>query len=408
METAFFRFASRAKEEGADADTVFTTASLSIIASTVFFTALLLWLAPEIATWLKYPGRQDYVRIFTFIVAFDALAAIPFARLRMDSRPIRFALIKLSAIAINIILVFFFLEALPWAVERNMSWAQTIYNPEHRVAYIFWANLLASGSTLVLLSPLYYKLAWRFAKDVLQRMLGYALPLVLAAVAGIVNQLIGTPLLKILGPGTTEENLALGGIYAAAAKLAVLMNLFVQAFNYAAEPFFFRQAAENNDKAIYADVTRAFALIGSLGFLGIMLYLEVIQNFLGQSFRQGLGVLPILLVANFFLGLYYNFAIGYKLSDQTRWASYIAAMGAIITLAVNLTFIPSLTIYAPAWASLACFASMCIALCHPKVLAGELPNWQNGLLSLDCYRCLVDFHPFSTRTSRSACVPHWS
>ena len=242
-----------------------------------------------------------------------------------------------------------------------MSWAQTIYNPEHRVAYIFWANLLASGSTLVLLSPLYYKLAWRFAKDVLQRMLGYALPLVLAAVAGIVNQLIGTPLLKILGPGTTEENLALGGIYAAAAKLAVLMNLFVQAFNYAAEPFFFRQAAENNDKAIYADVTRAFALIGSLGFLGIMLYLEVIQNFLGQSFRQGLGVLPILLVANFFLGLYYNFAIGYKLSDQTRWASYIAAMGAIITLAVNLTFIPSLTIYAPAWASLACFASMCIA-----------------------------------------------
>ncbi|MEL7248031.1 MAG: polysaccharide biosynthesis C-terminal domain-containing protein [Bacteroidota bacterium] len=361
METAFFRFASRAKAEQSDPDTIFTTASLSIIATTVFFTTLLLWLAPNIANWLKYPGREDYVRVFTFIVAFDALAAIPFARLRMDSRPIRFALIKLSAIVINIILVFFFLEAMPWAVERNMGWAKAIYNPEHRVAYIFWANLLASGCTLVLLSPLYYQLAWRFAQDVWQRMLNYALPLVLAAVAGIVNQLIGTPLLKILGPGTTEENLALGGIYAAAAKLAVLMNLFVQAFNYAAEPFFFRQAAESDDKAIYADVTRAFALIGSLGFLGIMLYLEVIQYFLGQDFRQGLGVLPILLVANFFLGLYYNFSIGYKLSDQTRWASYIAALGAIITLAINFTFIPSIDIYAPAWASLACFLSMCIA-----------------------------------------------
>lgn len=361
METAFFRFASRAKQEQSDPDTVFTTASLSIIATTAFFTVLLLWLAPEIATWLKYPGREDYVRVFTFIVAFDALAAIPFARLRMDSRPIRFAAIKLSAIAVNILLVFFFLEALPWAAESEMTWAKTLYNPEHRVAYIFWANLLASGSTLLLLSPLYYKLAWRFAKDIWQRMLNYALPLVLAAVAGIVNQLIGTPLLKELGPGTTEENLALGGIYAAAAKLAVLMNLFVQAFNYAAEPFFFRQSAENDDRTIYADVTRAFALVGSLAFLGIMLYLEIIQYFLGEDFRTGLGILPILLVANFFLGLYYNFSIGYKLSDQTQWATYIAGLGAIITLGINVAFIPSITIYAPAWASLACFVSMCVA-----------------------------------------------
>jgi O-antigen/teichoic acid export membrane protein len=192
-------------------------------------------------------------------------------------------------------------------------------------------------------------------------MLRYALPLVVAAVAGIINQLAGTTLLKYLGTGTTAANLDLGGMYSAAAKLAILMSLFVQAFNYAAEPFFFRQSAVSEDRAIYADVARAFALVGSLAFVGIMFYLELIQYFLGEEFRKGLGILPILLVANFFLGLYYNFSIAYKLTDQTRWAGYIALMGAAITLIINVIFIPSITIYAPAWASLACFFFMSIA-----------------------------------------------
>ena len=191
-------------------------------------------------------------------------------------------------------------------------------------------------------------------------MLNYALPLVIAAIAGIVNQLAGTTLLKYFGTGSTEVNLDMGGMYAAAAKLAVLMNLFVQAFNYAAEPFFFRQSAVSQDKTIYADVARAFALVGSLAFMGIMFYLELIQVFLGEDYREGLGILPILLVANFFLGLYYNFSIGYKLTDQTRWAGYIALMGTVITLVLNFIFIPSMTIYAPAWASLACFFTMTV------------------------------------------------
>jgi O-antigen/teichoic acid export membrane protein len=155
-----------------------------------------------------------------------------------------------------------------------------------------------------------------------------------------------------------EENLALGGIYAAAAKLAVLMNLFIQAFNYAAEPFFFRQAAASEKKKIYADVARAFALVGSLAFMGIMLYLDQIQYFLGEEYRESLGILPILLVANFFLGLYFNFSIGYKLTDQTRWGGYLALMGAVITLVLGIGLIPTLGYYAPAWASLACFFSM--------------------------------------------------
>jgi O-antigen/teichoic acid export membrane protein len=207
---------------------------------------------------------------------------------------------------------------------------------------------------------LYRDLAWRFATDLWRSMLNYALPLVIAAIAGIVNQLAGTTLLKYFGTGSTEVNLDMGGMYAAAAKLAVLMNLFVQAFNYAAEPFFFRQSAVSQDKEIYADVARAFALVGSLAFIGIMFYLELIQAFLGEDYREGLGILPILLVANFFLGLYYNFSIGYKLTDQTRWAGYIALLGTAITMIINIIFIPSWTIYAPAWASLACFFTMTV------------------------------------------------
>jgi O-antigen/teichoic acid export membrane protein len=365
METAYFRFASKAgqssdsKEEiNWSRDTIFSTASLAILGTTVFLTSLLLFFAPQIAAALDYAGRADYVRIFTLIIAFDALSAIPFARLRMDSRPIRFATIKLAAIFFNIVLVFFFLEACPWLMERGVAWAGYIYNPEKRIAYVFWANLIASGATLLWLAPLYRNLLWRFAKDLWQRMVRYSLPLVLASLAGIVNSLIGTPLLQWFGPGTVEENLALGGVYAAAAKLAVLMNLFIQAFNYAAEPFFFRQAAASEKKKIYADVARAFALVGSLAFMGIMLYLDIIQYFLGDEYREGLGILPILLVANFFLGLYFNFSIGYKLTDQTRWGGYLALMGAVITLVLGIGLIPTLGYYAPAWASLACFFSM--------------------------------------------------
>ena len=127
------------------------------------------------------------------------------------------------------------------------------------------------------------------------------------------------------------------------------------------QPFFFRQSAVSQDKTIYADVARAFALVGSLAFIGIMFYLELIQIFLGEDYREGLGILPILLVANFFLGLFYNFSIGYKLTDQTRWAGYIALLGTIITLAFNIIFIPSMNIYAPAWASLICFFTMTVA-----------------------------------------------
>ncbi|MEM1214254.1 MAG: polysaccharide biosynthesis C-terminal domain-containing protein [Bacteroidota bacterium] len=361
METTYFRFARGGQTDDTwDAATVFTTATMSIAATTLLFTGLLFLLTPWLTNWLLEPGMEHYFHLLLVIVALDAVAAIPFARLRLTNRPVRFATIKLAAIGLNIVLVFFFLKWLPQWANRGVTWATTWYAEEARISYYFLANVIASGVTLLWLLPLYRGVVWQFATALWRKMLHYALPLVLAGVAGIVNQLIGTPLLKLLGPGTAEENFALGGIYAAAAKLAVLMNLFVQAFNYAAEPFFFRQSGQSNDKQIYADVARAFALVGSLAFLGIMLYRDLIQYFLGEDFRQGLGILPILLIANFFLGLFYNFSMGFKLTDQTHLGGKVAILGSVITLGINILFIPSLTIYAPAWASLACFFTMCV------------------------------------------------
>ncbi len=187
--------------------------------------------------------------------------------------------------------------------------------------------------------------------------MAYALPLVVAGVAGIVNSLIGIPMLRFL------DSDAAAGIFAAATKLAVLMNLFTQAFNYAAEPFFFRNADRTDAKEIYAQVAQAFAIVGSVVFLGIMLYLDVIQYFLGEDFREGLGILPIMLVANLFLGLYYSLSIWFKLSDHTHIGGYIAVGGSLVTLLINYIFIPDAAVgyYAPAWAALACYGFMLVA-----------------------------------------------
>jgi len=354
METAFFRFGSK----GEDLQRSFSTASLSLLFSTGVFIALLLIFLDPIATWLKQPEHPEYVLYSLLIIALDALAAIPMARLRLENRPIRFASIRIAGILVNIAFIFFFLEICPKLVEGGHFWVNSIYSAEHRIAYIFISNVLASGAMLLLLLPFYLRIRFQFDRVLWKKMIVYAAPLIVAGIAGVINQLIGTPLLERLASPDLEYNRKLAGIYSAAAKLAVLMNLFTQAFNYAAEPFFFRHADRDDAKQVYAQVAQAFTLVGSLAFLGIMLYLDLIQYFLGKDFRSGLGVAPILLIAYLFLGLFYNFSIWYKITDRTMIGGYIATGGAVITITINLLFIPVIGYYAPAWAALACYAFM--------------------------------------------------
>ena len=305
METAFFRFGSREDEM----EKVFSTASISLLGSTAVFVSVMIAFAQPIAGWLHYPDHADYVIWFALIIGFDALAAVPFAKLRLENRPIRFAVIKTLNIIINIIFIFFFLELCPYLIDRGFTGLDVIYNPADRIEYVFISNLIASTVVIFLFLPTYFNIKLRFDRLLWRRMILYALPLVIVGIAAVVNQLIGIPMLIEFLPGSIEENHDQAGIYSAAAKIAVLMNLFTQAFNYAAEPFFFRNAERSDSKYIYAQVGQAFAIVGSLVFLGIMLYLDIIQFFLGKDFRTGLGVVPLLLLAYLFLGLYYNFSI---------------------------------------------------------------------------------------------------
>ena len=356
METTFFRFGSESKQM----PSTFSTASISLLVTTSILVASMLLFSGGITDFLQYSGHSEYVIWFTLILGLDTLAAIPFARLRLENRPIRFAIIKTLNILVNIFFLLFFLEACPYLIERGWSGLSSIYDADNRIVYVFIANFMGSLVVLLLLLPQYFGFRWTFDSALWKRMMWYAAPLVVVGLAAVINQLINLPLLKSFLPYSIEENLAKVGEYGACSKIAILMSLFIQAFNYAAEPFFFRNAKRKDSKEIYAQVGQVFAMVGSLVFLGVMLYLDLIKIIIDEEFHVALFVVPILLIAFLFLGLYYNFSIWYKLADRTIIGAYISVAGALITLVLNITLIPLIGYAASAWAALACYAFMAL------------------------------------------------
>ncbi|MFM9951297.1 MAG: lipopolysaccharide biosynthesis protein [Saprospiraceae bacterium] len=356
METAFFRFGRQ--EE--DRERAFSTASISLLSTTVFLGALMFFFAPEIAGLLTQPSDSAYVVYFALILGFDVLCAIPFARLRMENRPMRFAMLKIVNVAVNATLILFFLEILPW-LGSEYALFQGLYLPDHELHYVFIANLLASLVTFIMLLPYWRKVNWQFDRALWYKMLGYALPLVVVGLSGMINQLADRFFITALLPGSREENLDQLGIYNACIKIAVLMNLFTQAFKYAAEPFFFNHADRSDARSLYAQIGQAFTLVGAVAFLGIQLYLDYIQNLIDADFREGLGIVPITLIAYLFLGIYYNFSAWYKLTDQTHIGAYISVGGAVVTIVLNVLLLPRIGYAGSAWASLACFGCMMAA-----------------------------------------------
>lgn len=356
METGFFRFGTK-KE---DRDKTYSTLSTALLITTPVFCGLLIGFAEPIAIWMKYPEQSNYIICFALILGLEALSAIPFARLRLDNRPWVFAAIKLTNIGVNISINVFFLLLCPFLVDKgwDMSW---IYNPNWGIEYIFIANLSASAITLLLLLPSYFKARFEFDKALFRKVITYILPLVLVGLAGLVNEVIDRVLLKWLLPYDNVTNQGITGVYGACYKLAMLLSLFTQAFNYAAEPFFFRNADRSDSMPIYAKVALYFTVIGALGFLGITLYMDIAKWFIGEAYWEGLVVVPILLLANLCLGVYYNFAIWYKLKDKTMIGAFIAIGGALITIVLNVLWIPTIGYMGSAWATLICYASMATA-----------------------------------------------
>jgi len=353
METALFNF-SRQQENKAR---VYSTILTSVTLTSVLFIALLCIFAQPIADLIRYPENPEYIIWFALILGMDAVSSIAFAKLREQQKAKTFALFKTLNIAVNIGFNVFFLWICKSAYDTggNSSLAN-FYNPEIGIGYIFISNLIASAVTLLIQLPSIFKTKLAFDFSVLKNILPYALPLLIAGLAGMTNETIDRILLKYLLP----ENISLEqiGIYGACYKISIIMTLFIQTFRYAAEPFFFSHAAEKNAKEVYARVMNYFVIVCMIIFLGTMMNISWIQYFIGEPFREGLAVVPILLMANFCLGASFNLSIWYKLSGKTKWGAYLTIIGAVITLAGNFIFIPLYGYMASAWTTLVCYATI--------------------------------------------------
>lgn len=354
METGFFRFVQK-KEES---QKVYSTALISLLISSVLFVILVFIFINPVSSVMNYKNNPDYIRMFAGIVALDAFTAIPFARLRKEGRPVVFSVIKISNVLITIGLVLFLLKIAPGIYEKSTGWFRTFYDPGYRVGYIFLANLISSGCTLLMLIPFILDVKFNFDLTIWKRMFFYSFPLLLAGVSGSINDALDKILLRrILG---NTDGLDVVGRYGAAYKIGVLMALFVQMFRFAAEPFFFERAKKADAKETYAYIMKYFIIIMLIVFLGINLYISGFQYIVGRNYRNTLMVVPIISMAYLLYGIYINHSIWYKLNDLTRYAVYITVIGAVITVFINVIFIPKFSYMASAWAHIISYGSMLV------------------------------------------------
>lgn len=361
LDTAFFRFAATG-DEGTKTRT-FHTAFNALLASSAVFLLVVLLSRNAIVGWLEYPPEESlYVVCLAVVLFFDVLSEIPFARLRLEKRPIVFAAIRVGNIVLTLLLNILLLIVLPFG-KFDGSWAQFWENPDVWIGYVFLANMVASTATFIALW-LYFRqrqirlFKWTWDQPFLRQMLVYALPLVLVGLAGSINESFDRVLLKSLLPGAPEAVDSQLGIYGACYKLTMIVALFTQAYRYAAEPFFFSQAKSADAKTNYRDATALFAGVSAGAVLFVLLFLDQVKLLIGEEYWVGLGIVPIVLAANWFLGLYYNLSVWYKLTDQTKIGAYISIFGAALTILLNWIFIPQYGYWASAWATLACYGAM--------------------------------------------------
>ena len=354
METGFFRFATRS---GQCPDRVFATSWIFLLATGGVFLAVVLCNAPAAAALMGYPQNPNYAALLAAIAAADTFASIPFARLRLQRRAGTFALFKLLNVLFFVGVNVLFFECLPRYFEsRPASPLLTLLPAKPDAVYVFVANLLASGFTLLMLLPVIFRVRFGFSFSLLKKMLLYSLPLLAAGLPGTANDYIDRLLFKRLLPA--DEAMSSLGIYGANAKLAVLMVIFVQMFRYAAEPFFFSNADKADRRTLFADVMKYFVAAAVFIFLMVTLYLDLFALFMGRDFRAGVGIVPVMLLANLLYGIAFNLSIWYKLGGRTGLAVCITSAGLAVTLAVNLLCVPRFGYQAAAWAHLASNAAM--------------------------------------------------
>lgn len=394
METAFFKFSITHEKEK-----VYSNALGSILITTLLFLGLGLFFSHSVASALDYEQHPEYIVWFALILGLDALSAIPMAKLRQEDRAIKFAVVNLSSIAVVIAVNLFFIAyCMPNYREGNTNWLiDTCYNPQFGVAYVFIANLAASGVKCLLMYSELIKIKLKFEFKLMKEMLVYAIPLLIASLAGIINETFSRGFFKYflepkIGYKATMYQLGIfGGVY----KLSILITLFIQAYRYAAEPFFFQQSKElDGGKGLYVQMMNVFTFIVFGMFLLVTLFIDVFKGFLNNpEYYVGLKIVPILLLANAFLGISYNLSVWYKLSGKTMYGAYISIIGALVTLALNWLLIPSMGYVGAAWSTLACYGTIMILsfLLGQKYYRIPYQLWKNlGFLALALALFFVD------------------
>ncbi len=357
METTFFRFSNK---ENVNPNKAFSTAGLSVgFVSLVFLILVSVFLKP-IAGALDYALHPEFVEIMAIIVAFDAFQSILFARLRYENRPIKFMTLKLSFIVLSLLLNIFIFYVAPYLQGRFptiMEW----YHTSYQVGYIFIANLICTTLVFLGFIPEIKKLRTGIDRDLLKEMLKYTWPILLLGLAGILNQVADKIVFKKIVPGLEgEEQL---GIYGACVKIAMIMAMITQAFRYAYEPFVFGGKRDTADKETQATVMKYFIIFTLLAFLAVVMYMPLLQYLVGADYREGLGVVPIVMMAEIFMGIYFNLSFWYKLTDETWWGAIFSGIGCAVLLTINFIFVPQYGYMACAWGGFAGYAT-CMVLSY--------------------------------------------
>ncbi|GAA4268702.1 lipopolysaccharide biosynthesis protein [Hyunsoonleella aestuarii] len=351
METAFFRFFN--KEE--NKELVTGTSTVSLIISSIGFFVLALLFQEQIANYIDIDVK--YINLVIWILLLDALVIIPFAWLRATQRPMRYAIIKIFNVVINLGLNLFFLLALKELVIGE-SVFKGIYKPNFEITYIFLSNLIASGITLLLMLPFYAKVKYVFNKRLWKSMFQYAFPVLIAGVAFSINETFDRILLKELLPADVAETDI--GMYSACYKIALFMTLFATAYRLGIEPYFFSHAKTDNPQKNYAKILEFFVAFGSVILLAVVVFADVLKPIIVRSegYWEAMWVVPIILIANFCLGIYHNLSVWYKITDRTKFGMYISIIGAVVTLIINFLFIKEYSYKASALATLFAYSIM--------------------------------------------------
>ena len=358
METAFFRFSNN----GENKNTIYNTTATSILISTVCFGVTLLLFHQQLANFAGVGNYPELIRLSIFIIMIDTLTIIPFAKLRYDGRPVKYAMAKISGILAYLVFTYFFLSVCYVHAKADPAsfYAKLVDTSRNPVYYIVMANLIQAIVTLLFLYKEILAIRFKIDKKLWRQVIIYSMPLIIVGMGGVINETMDRIMLKWWVPGTDKFKESQVGIYSACYKLSILISLFVQAFRMGAEPFFFKQAGGENPQRVYARVMKFFVIVICMMFLVVALYLNIWRYFIAKKLWEGLTVVPILLLANMFLGIYYNLSIWYKLGHKTSAGAVITLTGAAITILINYFFIRRYSYMACAWATFFCYGSMMV------------------------------------------------